>query len=1318
MKAVRIASPWLRFPTCLRACIVRARFASISRFAAVVLYRLALLVVMAVGVGAVAPAQTAHFLMSESILPTPTALNYPAQLAVDTKGNIYIADQDSYRVVKETPGEGGFVETPISTGTGLPYGVAVDQAGDVFIACNNEPYVIKETPTSTGYTQSTFGSNLFASTSLAVDSNGAVYVATYTALMVETPSAGSYVQSQIPLTNTKQPFGVAVDSNLNVYITGMDFNYLGHVWKLTPSIVGYSQVSLATNPSGFGELAVDGAGDIYIANGSYSDILVFTPSAGGFYSSATLPQEQFYFGVLYTHSVAVDVAGNVFFTDYFNQLLVEYSRAGGNAGPFPANAGYPSQYPISEFFTIDTASTLGTEGVISGGAGTPSRDFYDAGTGSCEGGIWSTGDVCSVDVYFQPTAVGDRYGAAVLLDGSGDTIATGYARGIGRGPLANFSPGTDVNENVASNGSAVAADISGNLYTVAPGRSTAFKDAPAGGSNWNEVPVGSGLGSATGIAIDGGGNLYIADQANRQIVKETLSTNGYSQSVIAGSANGLKAPAAVAVDASGNVYVADPGSNAVLKETLLAGTYTQSVLPTSALNQPNGVAVDSIGSVYIADTNNDRVLKETPAGTGYVESAIAAGLSSPTAVAVDAFGNVYISETAAGTVLKETLTAGGYVQSTMASGITPYGLALDSDLNLYIAGSTAQSLIKLDVADGPALTFAATPVGEVSADSPQTVTVVNSGNAALTFPIPSSGNDPSISANFSLNSMSASACPAIASTSSAPGNLPAGTSCTLSISFAPKALGNNSGTLVLTDNNLNAANVTQSIALNGSGATASVGTTTGLGSAPNSSSYGQSVTITATVAQVSGATVPTGTVQFSIDGNAAGSAVTLNGGVATYNASSLTAGMHSIGAVYTPAAGSAFATSSATPLSQAVSQITSTITWATPSAITYGTPLSGTQLDANSTVAGSFNYTPALGTVLPAGPQILSVTFTPADAVDYSMATQTVQLAVNKAAPSITWATPAAIVYGTALSATQLEATASAPGTFAYTPVAGTIPPAGSDTLSVTFTPTDAADYSVATSTMTLTVNNPAPAVLGMTPLFVSMGSPAFTLTVNGSGFVPNSTVYWGATALATLYVNAGQLTAQVPASDVVAAGIVGITVGTPAPGGGTSSNLQFEIDSTTSGFTTPPFFSTISDAVMPGSTATYPVTLPSSAADISATCLNLPVGASCSFSQATGVLTITTSATTPAGTFPITVVFTETLPSAGGGLVLLPFFLLPLARAGKGKAARRMNQTMCLGIVLIAVAASAGCGGGSQAQKGSQTQTVTSSGSVSLTVQ
>src|SRR5438105_13219338 len=105
------------------------------------------------------------------------------------------------------------------------------------------------------------------------------------------------------------------------------------------------------------------------------------------------------------------------------------------------------------------------------------------------------------------------------------------------------------------------------------------------------------------------------------------------------------------------------------------------------------------------------------------------------------------------------------------------------------------------------------------------------------------------------------------------------------------------------------------------------------------------------------------------------------------------------------------------------------ITWSTPADIIYGTALSGAQLNASASVAGTVVYTPATGAVLNAGSaQTLSVAFTPTDAANYTTATKTVSINVHKATAVNARTTPAGIGYGTALSSTQRKATASRPG--------------------------------------------------------------------------------------------------------------------------------------------------------------------------------------------------------------------------------------------------------------------------------------------------
>jgi hypothetical protein len=280
----------------------------------------------------------------------------------------------------------------------------------------------------------------------------------------------------------------------------------------------------------------------------------------------------------------------------------------------------------------------------------------------------------------------------------------------------------------------------------------------------------------------------------------------------------------------------------------------------------------------------------------------------------------------------------------------------------------------------------------------------------------------------------------------------------------------------------------------------------------------------------------------------------------------------------------------------------------------------------------------------------------------------------------------------------------------------GTLSASSAGTYTFSVTATDTYGDPAATQqgyTLTISIPHPLPAISGVSPAITDAGSAAFTLTVNGSGFIASSTIYWGASALTTTYVNATQLTAQVTAADIATAGTIAITVQTPAPGGGTSNAWQFEVDTASSG-STGPTITSATETVTAGSPANYPVTVPSSVTSISVTCLNLPAGASCSYSTTTNSVTITTSPTTPKGTYQIIVVFTETVTSSA---FLLPILLLPLAFIRRKYAARNIWLTTCLGLVLLATAAlSIGCGGGSSPPP--STQQATSSGSVTLTIQ
>ena len=234
------------------------------------------------------------------------------------------------------------------------------------------------------------------------------------------------------------------------------------------------------------------------------------------------------------------------------------------------------------------------------------------------------------------------------------------------------------------------------------------------------------------VAVDAQGSLYISDTSNHRVRKVSngvittvagTGTKGYSGDGGQATSAQLYYPEGIAVDGQGNVYIADEYNHRIRKVTpdgiitTVAGTGTLGYSgdggqATSAqLNYPYGVAVDGQGNVYIADDDNNRIRKVTTDGiittvagtgtagdTGDGGQATSAQIYDPYAVAVDAQGNLYIGEdsghrvrkvsggvitTVAGTGTKGFSGDGG--QATSAQLYYPDGVAVDAAGNLYIA---------------------------------------------------------------------------------------------------------------------------------------------------------------------------------------------------------------------------------------------------------------------------------------------------------------------------------------------------------------------------------------------------------------------------------------------------------------------------------------------------------------------------------------------------------------------------------------------------------------------------------------------------------
>ena len=213
---------------------------------------------------------------------------------------------------------------------------------------------------------------------------------------------------------------------------------------------------------------------------------------------------------------------------------------------------------------------------------------------------------------------------------------------------------------------------------------------------------------------------------------------------------------------------------------------------------------------------------------------------------------------------------------------------------------------------------------------------------------------------------------------------------------------------------------------------------------------------------------------------------TLTGGTAsipgsfafTAPATSPNAGTAAQSATFTPTDASNYNTVTNT-VNVTVDKATPTVsTWPSASTITYGQTLaSSTLTGGTASIPGSFAFT-APSTSPNAGTAAQSVTFTPTDASNYNTVTNTVNVTVDKATPTVSaWPSASTITYGQTLASSTLTGgTASIPGSFAFTAPA-TSPNAGTSAQSVTFTPTDTTNYNTVVSTVNVTVDKATPTV-------------------------------------------------------------------------------------------------------------------------------------------------------------------------------------------------------------------------------------------------
>lgn len=712
----------------------------------------------------------------------------------------------------------------------------------------------------------------------------------------------------------------------------------------------------------------------------------------------------------------------------------------------PVGTAIPATQTVT--VSLQASGTVAKVAVLTMGA--PNLDFTESGTDSC---VTLSSGSCTVTVAFAPKYPGARNGAVVLLDAGNNILGTEYLSGIGEGSLGVMIPGA-ISTVAGQNGewtllndgqpatqadlylpTGVAVDGAGDIF-IADSHHNRVREVYGSGPNTGNITTVAGDGTAGydktatvatstsldvpgGVAIDGAGNLYIADTNNNVIRAVNLltgsirtvagtSTPGYTGDNGPATGAELNSPQGITVDAAGNLYIADTGNNAVREVnaatqviTTIAGDATGAPgfsgdggLATAAkLNAPYSVALDSAGNLYIPDSGNNRVRKVdttghistyagngTPAYLGDGGAATAAELYSPLGVACDPAGNVYIADARNYVVRKVNAVTGKISTVAGSNSLSVYGDGKSGFT--YGNGQSGERFSGAGIATGAGI-YA--PYG-VAVDSAGNLLVAEyfdhlirkvSANSATLFFSPELWqnqvstpqsqiveNDGNLAMNFSAIAPDSNAAVDAASTSCT-ASVAVDTTCTVGAEFAPTSTANPLpnplvGNVNLTgdpaDSPLNIQIVGQALGLNDANVT--------LSSTQNPSNFGQTVTFNVSVRQDPNSKqgVPTGTVTFSDtfggSTNPLGATQTLDAsGNASLQISTLAVGTHVITANYS--GDTYYSAASSNPLSQVVQeQVTVTISGSSPN----NTSTFGATVIFTANVAVSGGITPA-GTV-------------------------------------------------------------------------------------------------------------------------------------------------------------------------------------------------------------------------------------------------------------------------------------------------------------------------------------------------------------------
>jgi uncharacterized protein (TIGR03437 family) len=743
---------------------------------------------------------------------TSAPLREPIAVAVDSSGNLYIADMADNRIRKVD--QKGIIST--YAGTGVP-----GYSGDLGLAA---------------------AAKLNSPSGIALDAKGNLYVADSGNFVIRRISVDGTINTVAGNGNPKaagdngpaisaqiNPVAVAVDAQGNYYIAD-GYNFRIRKVKANGIITtiagtgyaGYSGdggVATSAEIDFVPDLAVDNVGDVYLAD--YYNLAVreiaptgiITTIAGGVdYGSidggvpATL-------AVMLPQGVALDGSSNLYIADddSNNTVIWQVNLATGLIYNFAGSGAVGFQGDGRQA----TAAELNSPGGLAISAG----QLYFADTGNARVREIKNGIITTV----AGTGSGDggaatlaflNYPEGLAINSAGDILVAD----TGNDEARLFRVGADINPfgQVLGAPNGVAVDQTGSFYVTdeepnfpsenphvlklePDGTTSIIAGSGPDGFGGDNGPAGdASISLPQGLAVDASGNIYLADFGNNRVrmintqgIITTIAGNGkpfFSGEGGLATAAGIN-PVDVAVDAVGDLFVVDQGNNRIREITpnniisTVVGTgvagYTGDGGPatTATLDVPTGIALDQAGNLYIADAGNSVVRRVTStglittiAGTGTLTPssgdggpAVGAALN-PWRVAVDQAGNVYVTDSFNDRVRMLTPQMVRPAGMTIVSGdgqTAMVGTALDAPLVLQVTDATGAGI------PGELVNFAVSPVGAATLN-PSPALTLNDGTVSLTVTLGSTPGPITITAtsyavsnlNFSVTA-TASTAPAI-----------------------------------------------------------------------------------------------------------------------------------------------------------------------------------------------------------------------------------------------------------------------------------------------------------------------------------------------------------------------------------------------------------------------------------------------------------------------------------------------------------------------------------------------------------------------------